>query len=522
MSDRKAGAHASDVGGCAVAADSASSGRRNFLRRLGGGTLTATAAREAIAAGSADSLVFMSATRLAGLIRARKISAAEAVNACIDRIERVNDRLNAVVMRSFERAREEAAALDRRAKRRDFAGVLHGVPMTIKDSFDTEGVISTGGTYGRQQYVPTRDATVVARLRRAGAILLGKSNTPEFTLGGVEGINTSSNALYGSSHNPYDLTLTTSGSSGGAAAIVAAGGAAFDVGSDLGGSIRLPAHMNGVAGLKTTAGRVPRTGHIVDYGGVLDSWQQLGPIARRVEDLALVAPVISGPDFRDAACVPAPWRDPRDVAIAKLRVAYFAAAGPFQSDIATQEMIRQAAGWLGESSARVTEDCPIELFQALNATRGKLTMGDGWAWYRRLAEKWGTKNMSGEMTKTIASTPPMSTVDYVRVWDEADRIKSKLLAWMGGYDVLVCPVAKGPATPIDRIFNADRDAGSLGIPGVFNSTGWPVAVVRCGTSADGRLPLGVQVVAAPWREDICLAVAGYLEARSGGWQPPAL
>lgn len=464
----------------------------------------------------------MSATQLAALIRARKVSATEAVNACIERIERVNDRLNAVVMRSFERARAEAAALDKRARRRDFAGALHGVPMTIKDSFDTEGVISTGGTYGRQQYVPDRDATVVARLRRAGAILLGKTNTPEFTVGGVGGINTSSNSLYGSSHNPYDLTLTTSGSSGGAAAIVAAGGSAFDIGSDLGGSIRLPAHVNGVAGLKTTHGRVPRTGHIVGYGGVLDSWQQIGPIARRVEDLALITPVISGPDYRDAACAPVPWNDYRRVQIDKLRVAYFAKTDTFQPDEATQAMIQQVVRWLGEA-AQVTEDCPARLLSALNATRGTLARGDGWAWYKRLADKWGTKNISGDMAKTIESARQIPTPEYVRVWEEADQVKSALLTWMRRYDVLICPVAKGPATAIDRIFNPAEGGGdSLGLVGAFNSTGWPVAVVRCGTSADGRLPLGVQIVAAPWREDVCLAVASYLEARSGGWQPPPL
>ncbi|MEJ1962812.1 MAG: amidase family protein [Gammaproteobacteria bacterium] len=135
--------------------------RRRFLRQLTGLAASTAAAREAIGAPSTDAsgqIVFMSATKLAALIRARKVSAVEAVNAYIERMERVNDRLNAVVMRSFDRARAEAGALDRRAKRRDFAGVLHGVPMTIKDSFDTEGVVSTGGTYGRQQYVPKRDA----------------------------------------------------------------------------------------------------------------------------------------------------------------------------------------------------------------------------------------------------------------------------------------------------------------------------------------------------------------------------
>jgi amidase len=209
------------------------------------------------AAGSPDSddIIFMSATKLARLLRSRALSAREVVEAYIARQIAIDDRLNAVVMTCYERARAEAAALDARAARGDFAGPLHGVPMTIKDSFDTEGVISTGGTYGRQQYVPKRDAVVVARLRKQGAILLGKTNTPEFTLGGVGGINTTGNMLHGSTHNPYDLARTTSGSSGGSAANVAAGGAAFDIGSDIGGSLRLPAHMTGVAALKTTAAR---------------------------------------------------------------------------------------------------------------------------------------------------------------------------------------------------------------------------------------------------------------------------
>jgi amidase len=163
---------------------------------------------------------------------------------------------------------------------------------------------------------------VVARVRKHGAILLGKTNTPEFTLGGLGGISTASNLLYGGSHNPYDLSRSTAGSSGGAGAIVAAGGAAFDIGSDWGGSIRGPSHNNGIAGIKPTSVRVPRTGHIVDYGGIFDLWQQLGPMCRRVEDVALITPLISGPDFKDAACAPVPWADPKKVDSRKLKVAF--------------------------------------------------------------------------------------------------------------------------------------------------------------------------------------------------------
>ncbi len=360
-------------------------------------------------------------------------------------------------------------------------------------------------------------------MRNQGAILLGKTNTPEFTLGGVGGINTTGNMLYGSTHNPYDLTRTTSGSSGGAGANVAAGGAAFDIGSDIGGSLRLPAHMNGVAGLKTTAGRVPRTGHIVDYGGVLDSWQQVGPIARRVKDLALITPLISGPDMRDAACAPLPWADPDAVDLAKLRAVFYPENGLSTVDADTQRTVRQAAAWLGEAVASVKQDCPAAVIKALHEARGQLSMGDGWAWYQRLARKWGTHHLSPTMAEAVAAAKPISSSSFAAAAEKADDAKSRMLSWFSRYDVLICPVSEESATPIDWDPAVTRDwTGALSDVGVFNSTGWPVAVVRCGTSADAHMPIGVQVVAAPWREDVALAVARYLESRSGGWIPPAI
>ena len=295
-------------------------------------------------------LIYMSATKLAELIRATASSAVEAVEAFIERQLAVNDMLNAVVMNSYARARQEAKALDARAAQAATSRApLHGVPMTIKDSLDTAGVISTGATYGRQQYIPEKDATVVARVRAAGAILLGKTNTPEFTLGGLGGISTASNLLYGSSHNPYDLTRSTAGSSGGAGAVVAAGLAAFDIGSDWGGSIRGPSHNNGIAGIKPTSVRVPRTGHIVDYGGIFDLWQQLGPMTRRVEDLALITPIIAGPDFHDASCAPVPWADPAEVDLNKLRVAWIDDNGSTNRNAThedTKKTVHAAAAWL--------------------------------------------------------------------------------------------------------------------------------------------------------------------------------
>ena len=475
-------------------------------------------------------LIYMSATRLAELLRAREVSAVEAVEAFIERQLAINDMLNAVVMNSYARARAEAKTLDARAARGDFSGALHGVPMTIKDSLDTEGVITTGATYGRQQYVPEKDATVVARVRRAGAILLGKTNTPEFTLGGLGGISTSSNLLYGSSHNPYDLTRSTAGSSGGAGASVAAGLAAFDIGSDWGGSIRGPSHNNGIAGIKPTSVRVPRTGHIVDYGGIFDLWQQLGPMARRVEDLALITPIISGPDYRDASCAPVPWADPAAVDVTKLRIAWIddngATTNATHED--TKKTVQAAAGWLQGTAASVTRDAPTEALMRLTAARRDLTRGDGSAFYKRLADKWGTKNFSPGRVETLKQPAPLTTAEMIKAWEDHDLAKSQMLAWMKSYDVFITPVNARYAQPIDQEAEGGGGGGG-GAPGsgwpytgIFNSTGWPVVVVRCGSSADGKLPIGVQVIAKPWRDDLCLAVAAFLETKSGGWQKPPI
>ena len=469
-----------------------------------------------------DELIYMSATKLAGMIREKKVSSSELVEAYIARQLAVNDKLNAVVMNCYARAREEAKMFDAKAAKGEWVGPLHGVPMTIKDSLDTEGVITTGATYGRQQYIPKKDATVVARVRKAGAVLLGKTNTPEFTLGGLAGINAASNLLYGSSHNPYDLTRSTAGSSGGAGAIVAAGGSAFDIGSDWGGSIRGPSHNNGIAGIKPTSVRVPRTGHIVDYGGIFDLWQQLGPMCRRVEDLSLITPIIAGPDFHDASCAPVPWADPAKVDLKKLKVAFFPTNGVTDTDDDTKNTIKMAAKWMQEIAMSVKEDLPKEILADLYEARTKLTGADAWQFYKRLADKWGTHNFSPSVTERMKTMKPLTSAETVEAWEMADLSKSRMLQWMTSYDVLLCPVAGKPAEVIDRERPPAPGAMNWSYTGAFNSTGWPVVVVRCGTASDGKLPIGVQVVAAPWREDICLAVASYLESKSGGWKKPSV
>lgn len=461
---------------------------------------------------SADELVYLSATQLAAAIRMKKVSATEAVQAYLRRIDEVNPKINAVVTLCAERALAEAKAADEALAKGAKIGPLHGVPFTIKDSLETAGVRSTSGTLGRAFHIPAKDATVVARVRAAGAILLGKSNTPEFTMGG--GSRGTANLLFGQTYNPYNLAHSPAGSSGGAGAIVAAGGAAFDIGSDLGGSVRLPCHANGVAGIKPTSGRTPRTGHVPGYGGLFDSWQQLGPLARRVEDVALLMPILCGEDMEDAFCYDVPLGDPALVKLSGLRVAYYVDNGVFTPSPETQAAVKASAGWLREAGAEVREDIHPN-YKADYEISNKAREGEGGAWQVRLMKRYGTvvadPGLKQRITGKYATTP-----DFVEMMEEVDHARSRMLQWIRNYDVVLCPVSGVPASRLDQ--PAPRDANYTRI---YNVTGWPASVVRAGTSPDG-LPIGLQIVGQPWKDDVTLAVARFIEERTGGWKKPSI
>jgi amidase len=225
-----------------------------------------------------NDIVYASAKSIAKAIKEKEISSCEVVEFCLKHIEKVNPKINAVVCIDEEKALLEAKKADDELSKGHIRGPLHGVPMTIKDNLDTAGMVTTGGTKGRESFIPKVDATVVSRLREAGAILVGKTNTPELTLA-----YETDNLIYGRTNNPYDFSRTSGGSSGGASAILAAGGIPFDIGSDTGGSIRLPSHFCGTAGIRPTSGRVPRTGHIIPPGGTIDALTQIGPMSRMLK-----------------------------------------------------------------------------------------------------------------------------------------------------------------------------------------------------------------------------------------------
>ncbi len=506
--------------------------RRDFFRSAGLGSsstllaslgLTSSSAAAApVYAKSTDpttDVVFMSATRLAQQIREKRLSSVEAVKAHYERIDAVNPKLNAVVQFCRERALKEAAAADASLGRGEIKGPLHGVPMTIKDSWDTEGVISTGGTQGRAFFVPDKDATIVSRLRAAGAILLGKTNTPEFTLGGVSGLGTTVNIIYGMSRNPYDPTRSTAGSTGGGGAIIAAGGAPFDVGTDFGGSIRGPAHANGIAGIKPQTGRIPRTGHIVDFGGVFDSYQQGGPMARRVEDLMLLMPILSGPDDLDAIIAPMPWLDPLKVDISKLRVVFYTsmAADAPKPTKEMSDVVLSCAKFFEGLGCQVTESMPPGALEAAEIST-KLREGDGNAWQKRLVQKHRTTKPGPDRRFDY---PLISTSEFTELIEKRDAWRSQMLGWVKNYDIILCPPALGPAPVIG---SRDAEGGRVrgaGFTSTYNLTGWPSGVVRAGTSPE-KMPLGIMVTGQPWREDVVLAAMSALEAKFGGWQRPPI
>jgi amidase len=460
-----------------------------------------------------EELIYASAASLAKAIRAKEVSSREVVDAYLQRIEAVNPRLNAVVQVAADAARDQARAADAALARGDIKGPLHGVPMTIKDSLDTADLISTGGTTGRRSFVPVEDATVVARLRGAGAVLLGKTNTPELTLS-VE----TDNLVYGRTNNPYDLSLTPGGSSGGAAAIIAAGGSPFDLGSDTGGSIRQPAHFCGIAGIKPTSGRVPRTGHIISFDlGALDALTQIGPMARFVEDLLLILPLIAGVDWRDPAVVPMPPADPQGVDLKGLRAAFYTDNGIASPTPETVDVVRTVAALLSDAGVHVEQDWPPDI-EHMGGMWLQLAVADGSAWIRRLLHEAGTTKVHPVLKDRFLGCETISAAEFTGLLTRLDRVRSAMIAFFEKYDLIVCPVNAYPAMPHGT--SGDRSDG-FSYTRIYNLTGWPAAVVRGGTSPEG-LSIGVQIVARPWREDVALAVAQHIEAALGGWQRPPI
>ena len=468
-----------------------------------------------------DEIIYASAAELARAIRAKEVSSKEVVDAYLERIEKVNPKLNAVVQLTADAARAQAREADAALARGKIKGLLHGVPITIKDNIETAGVICTAGTKGRVSFVPTQDATVVARMRTAGAIMLGKTNLPELGLAFE-----TDNLVYGRTNNPYDLSRTPGGSSGGEAAIIAAGGSPLGLGNDYWGSVRLPSHFCGIAGIKPTAGRVPRTG-LFPFGHVpgRDMLLQIGPMARFVEDLILTLPIIAGVDWRDPAVVPMLLGDPKRVDLKSLQIAYYTDNGIMSPTPETVKVVQRTAKALSDAGMTVEEACPHGIEQTFSICNGLFASAtDGGTGMEKLLKMVGTTEMHPWMQGLLESCRrgALTTSQLSGLMTQWGKFCSSMLSFMEKHDVIICPVCAFPAPTHGASFDLD---GSI-VPAfsytmTYNLTGWPGVVVRAGTSPEG-LPIGVQVVARPWRDDVALAVAQHIETVSRGWQRPSL
>ena len=462
-------------------------------------------------------LLTFSATKQARLIREKQISPVELVQAHLDRIAAVNPCINAATGVFAEEALDAAKAAEQALSRGEACGPLHGVPFSVKDSIEIAGVPCTAGTAGRRHAAPAAaDATLVARLRGAGGIPIAKTNLPDL-LFAFE----SDNLLFGATRNPYDFSRTSGGSSGGEAALIAACGSPLGLGSDCAGSVRLPAAFCGIAAIKPTSGRLPRTGHFPPAGGWIEALWQIGPMARWVEDIVTVLPLLAGEDGYDYTASAAPLADARKVDVHGLRIAWFTDDGVAAADADVSRVARAAADALRGQVRDLDEARPECLADAYDLEM-KLIGPDAGDSLRAALRDLGTTEphplLLGWLAKLEAYRTGIAGLESY--WAEWDGYRAQMAAFARSYDAIVCPAYIHTALLHGTSIEHGNFRG-FSHTMAYNVAGWPAAVVRCGEDAAG-LPIAAQVAARPWREDVALAVAGVLESALGGWKAPRL
>jgi len=463
----------------------------------------------------------LSASRIASEIRSKSISPVEVARIHLERIERLNAKLNAFVDWQPERVLQQARAAERALMRGDQVGPLHGVPVSIKASIDVAGHRCEAGTRLRAGYVAAQDAPLVARLRAAGAVILGVTNTPELLMAWE-----TDNLLYGRTNNPWDLSRTAGGSSGGESAAIAAGLSAGGVGSDGGGSIREPAHFTGICGLKPTPGRIPSTGHFPKSGGPFALLGVVGPMARTVADLKLLFEAMAGPDDGDPSSAPVSLREIGEKELREVGVGFFEDDGRTPVTAETRLAVTRAANLLSQRGLRVEQFRPDGLEEArqlwwkLFGTAGGMILGP-----MLRGHESELSPILREFTSWTSAEPAHSGESMLATWLGRDDVRERVLLQMRNYPVLLCPTASIPAFRHgEREWQVEGrtvkylDAWSY--CEWFNLLGFPAAVVPIGRSPEG-LPIGVQIVGRPWEEELVFAVASVLEDARGEWaQPP--
>ncbi len=474
---------------------------------------------------------FSSAVEIAAAIRARRVSCAEMVDLYLQRIAKHNPALNAVCTLDEAGARSRAKDADAALARGELRGPLHGVPMTIKDALETAGLRTTGGHPPLKDYVPKRDATAVARLKAAGAILLGKTNVPPLSAD-----YRADNPIFGRTNNPWDLSRTPGGSTGGGSASVSAGLSAFDVGSDLAGSVRTPAHYCGLFGMKPTERRVPNTGHIPEPPGLprgVRHMNVLGPLARSVEDLEVIMKVISGPDDSEWDMAPVSWQEPADRPLSSYRFAWSTDFGGLPVTRDTSNAISSLADKLSNAGCKVEQRMPQGFDMALAwETWGEIVIAERASTAPdRVEERVAALNASlgGDVPvgRGSAKGARATLGDYMAALTRRDQLITELEKFFGEWDALLCPVTVSPAighVPFGTPIDVDEKKVPYFLAGtsytcVFNLTGNPVIVLPLVRSKEG-LPIGVQVVGRRWSEPVLLALAKKMSLLTGPFKAP--
>ena len=463
-------------------------------------------------------LTALSLVEAAELIRRREISPLELTRACLERIGRLDGKLASFITVSVEMALEQAQQAEQELMRnpdgeRAALGSLHGVPLALKDLFETEGVRTTAGSLFYAQYIPFEDAAVVQKLRQAGAIIIGKTNMHEIALG-----LTSNNPHYGACRNPWALEHVAGGSSGGSAAALAARFCPGALGSDTGGSIRVPAALCGVVGLKPTFGRVSSRG-VIPLSWNLD---HVGPMARQVRDAALLLQVMAGYDAREPNSVNIPVenysasiaRGVKGWHIALAEDEYFA-----PTDEAVQQAVSRAAEALEELGAHV-ERVPFPGAHQAALANGLMVVADAAAFHaerlRTQPEKFGP-----DVLQRLRSGEALPLNDYIQARRVQTQMRRQFATFFEVYDILLLPTTPVAAPPIEGPNAVELARLLTRYTAPFNLTGLPAISLPCGFTAQG-LPVGLQMVAKPWAEAQLLRAA-YAYEQASDWhtmEPP--
>ncbi len=454
-------------------------------------------------------------------IRGKTFSPVEVVDAHLERVAEVQPKLNAFVYLDGEAARRQARLAEAAVMRGDRLGPLHGVPVTIKSCMDVAGWPAAAGSLLRKDYVAQMDAPLVERLRGAGAILLGNTNTPEYLMA-----YETDNSLNGKTSNPWNLERSAGGSSGGEAAAIASGCSAGGVGSDGGGSIRVPAHFCGICGLKPTPGRIPVTGHFPEGGGAFGWIGVVGPMARTVADVRALFEVMAGPDAGDALSAPVPVQAVTEKDVRGLRV------GILQSD-ALGTMTAETAAAVERAANILSEQGFVVEKKSLNGLDRAIEVW--WYFFGPVIADSIRKGAAGheaELSPMLREYVELATAEMVPTYDgflaacgERDKLRWDIVRQMEDVRILLSPVSAGPAFRHGegnwRAGEKENYRDTMRYSQWLNLAGLPGVAVPLGVAPEG-LPIGVQVIGRPYEEELILAVAEAIDRGRGLWQAPSI